>query len=264
MDADELVRDGDGDENDDQEEDEDEEEDDGDDEADRLTPTDGAGAGVDDVEEEDEGDEDEDEEMEEESGEDIGEGDNYHRFDAAARAAAVDAEDSTMGGEEEEQDEEESLVAAGEMPKEPILQPAPSTPKKPEGVSSGKKPASKGSKKRNVLAGDDDEGGSHAANANKRASTTSVGSVPRPPAVTGLTIPFRTVKKAMKLDPDIPIVQNEAAVMVTVAAELFVKNLARESFKGAKRKGRSTIKYEDVAEARTKDPSLSFLETALP
>lgn len=86
----------------------------------------------------------------------------------------------------------------------------------------------------------------------------------RAPAVRGLTIPFRTVKKAMKLDPDIPIVQNEAAIMTTLASELFLKSLAKESHGNAKARGRNTIRYEDVAEARTKKPSLAFLETLLP
>jgi histone H3/H4 len=86
----------------------------------------------------------------------------------------------------------------------------------------------------------------------------------RTPSVAGLTIPFRTVKKAMKLDPDTPIVQNEAAIMTTMAAELFLKSLAKESFRNAKLRGRNTIRYEDIAEARTKNPSLAFLETLLP
>lgn len=86
----------------------------------------------------------------------------------------------------------------------------------------------------------------------------------RAPAVRGLTIPFRTTKKAMKLDPDIPIVQNEAAIMTTLATELFLKDLVSKSFKIAKSRGRSVIKYEDVAEARTKDSAFSFLEMLLP
>lgn len=86
----------------------------------------------------------------------------------------------------------------------------------------------------------------------------------RTPSVAGLTIPFRTVKKAMKLDPDTPIVQNEAAIMTTIAAELFLKRLAKESFHSAKLRGRNTIRYEDIAEARTKNPSMTFLETLLP
>jgi histone H3/H4 len=86
----------------------------------------------------------------------------------------------------------------------------------------------------------------------------------RQPAVLGLTIPFRATKRTMKLDPDIGTVQNEAAILTTLAAELFVKSLATESHIIAKSRGRNTIRYEDLAEARTKDPALSFLATILP
>ena len=86
----------------------------------------------------------------------------------------------------------------------------------------------------------------------------------RTPAVQGLAIPFRAIKRTMKMDPDIGTVQNEAAIMTTMAAELFVKKLASQSHHIAKNKGRNTIRYEDVAEARTKDPALSFLETLIP
>ena len=64
----------------------------------------------------------------------------------------------------------------------------------------------------------------------------------RSPAVKGLTIPFRNVKRTMKLDPDIGTVQNEAAIMTTVAAELFIKSLAKESYQNAKSRGRGTIR----------------------
>ena len=48
--------------------------------------------------------------------------------------------------------------------------------------------------------------------------------------------------QAMKLDPDIPIVQNEAAIMTTMAAELFLKKLAKESQKTCNTRGRNTIR----------------------
>jgi histone H3/H4 len=86
----------------------------------------------------------------------------------------------------------------------------------------------------------------------------------RTPAVQGLSIPFRAMKRTMKMDPDIGTVQNEAAIVTTFAAELFVKKLATQSHMIAKNKGRNTIRYEDVAEARTKDPALAFLEMLLP
>jgi histone H3/H4 len=98
---------------------------------------------------------------------------------------------------------------------------------------------------------------------NKKHSSSGM-AVCRTPSVNGLTIPFRTIKKAMKLDPDIPIVQNEAAIMTTVAVELFLKRLVVKSNQNAKNRGRNTVRYEDVAEARTADKALSFLEPLLP
>ena len=47
----------------------------------------------------------------------------------------------------------------------------------------------------------------------------------------------------MKLDPDIPIVQNEAAIMTTLAAELFLKRLANQSQKICKNRGKNTIRW---------------------
>lgn len=84
------------------------------------------------------------------------------------------------------------------------------------------------------------------------------------PAVKGLTIPFRAVKRTMKIDADVATVQNEAAIVATYAVELFVKKLAKESHRYAKKRGHNTIKYEDVAEARVKNESLAFLDTLLP
>uniref|UniRef100_A0A7S4JRQ4 Transcription factor CBF/NF-Y/archaeal histone domain-containing protein n=1 Tax=Odontella aurita TaxID=265563 RepID=A0A7S4JRQ4_9STRA len=83
-------------------------------------------------------------------------------------------------------------------------------------------------------------------------------------AVKGLTIPFRNIKRTMKNDKDIATVQNEAAIVATCAAELFIKKLAEESHKFAKKHGRNTIRYEDVAEARANNSSLEFLEILLP
>ena len=86
----------------------------------------------------------------------------------------------------------------------------------------------------------------------------------RTPAVQGITIPFRSIKRTMKLDPIIGTVQNEAAILTTLAAELFVEALAKESHQNAKSRGRNTIRYEDVAEARSKNSAYSFLIPLIP
>jgi histone H3/H4 len=52
--------------------------------------------------------------------------------------------------------------------------------------------------------------------------------------------------------------------MLTFASELFLKKLAKQSYKNANNKARHIVRYEDIAEARTNDPALSFLEMLLP
>mmetsp|Transcript_16477 Transcript_16477/g.25844 ORF Transcript_16477/g.25844 Transcript_16477/m.25844 type:complete len:91 (-) Transcript_16477:1682-1954(-) len=68
----------------------------------------------------------------------------------------------------------------------------------------------------------------------------------------------------VKTDKDIGIIQNDAAIVATAALEQFVKDFATKSLALATRKGRNTIKYDDVAEVRASDRSLSFLDMLLP
>ena len=68
----------------------------------------------------------------------------------------------------------------------------------------------------------------------------------------------------MKMDKDIATVQNEAAIVTTFAAELFVTKIAQESHGRAKTRSRNTVRYEDVAEARAGNPAMSFLDTLIP
>ncbi len=84
------------------------------------------------------------------------------------------------------------------------------------------------------------------------------------PSSSGLTIPFRTIKRLMKMDPAVGIVQNDAAIVVAAAAEHFVKEFAVKSLEVARAKGRNIVKYEDVATARANDRSLSFLDLLMP
>ncbi|KAL7486269.1 hypothetical protein ACHAW6_012604 [Cyclotella cf. meneghiniana] len=87
---------------------------------------------------------------------------------------------------------------------------------------------------------------------------------PRQPAVRELTLPYRSIKRTMKLDPSVGIVQNDAAILVTYATELFIKKLAKDSQEISMKKGRGTIKYDDLAEARAKTKAFSFLDMLIP
>jgi len=84
------------------------------------------------------------------------------------------------------------------------------------------------------------------------------------PSVRTLGIPFRAIKRTMKLAPDIATVQNEAAMVTTYATELLLKKLAENACMNAKKRGRNTIRYEDVSEVRSHHEQLNFLETLLP
>lgn len=86
----------------------------------------------------------------------------------------------------------------------------------------------------------------------------------RQPAAKGLFVPFRTVKKIMQQDPDINIIQNDAAIMVTAATGMFLKQFTEKSLESCKKKGRNTIKYDDVAEVRAKNKNYAFLDMLLP
>ncbi|KAK7409540.1 hypothetical protein QQX98_008260 [Neonectria punicea] len=68
---------------------------------------------------------------------------------------------------------------------------------------------------------------------------------------TGQTqLPLSRVKKIISQDPEIGICSNNAAFVITLAAEMFVQHLADESHTQAKleRKPRRNIQYKDVGE----------------
>jgi histone H3/H4 len=53
-------------------------------------------------------------------------------------------------------------------------------------------------------------------------------------------------------------------MVATYAAELFIEKLVKESDSKAKKKGRNTVKYEDLGEVRASHSNLSFLDTLIP
>lgn len=90
------------------------------------------------------------------------------------------------------------------------------------------------------------------------------GEITREPAAKELILPYRAIRRIMKLDKENSTIQIEAAIIATKAAELFVQKMAKESHKHAKEHGRNGIKYEDIAETRATNPNLSFLDNLLP
>ncbi|KAI8926449.1 hypothetical protein BC831DRAFT_456230 [Entophlyctis helioformis] len=68
----------------------------------------------------------------------------------------------------------------------------------------------------------------------------------------------------MKLDKDIQATTADAVYAVTAAAELFLEVLARESFDYARRDGRRSLLYRDVAWAVNDVQEFEFLTEIVP
>jgi histone H3/H4 len=132
-----------------------------------------------------------------------------------------------------------------------------------EGNAAAKASSAKSADKKKTTA---DETTSTPSSSGKRKAVSSPESSAkkRQPAAKGLFVPFRTVKKIMQQDPDINIIQNDAAIMVTAATGLFLKEFTEKSLESCKKKGRNTIKYDDVAEVRAKNKNYAFLDMLLP
>ncbi|OAA68841.1 Histone-fold protein [Cordyceps fumosorosea ARSEF 2679] len=84
---------------------------------------------------------------------------------------------------------------------------------------------------------------------------------------TGQTqLPLSRVKKIIGQDPDVAMCSNNAAFVITLAAEMFIQHLANEAHTQAKldKKPRKNIQYKDVANAVAHQDSLEFLEDTVP
>ena len=89
--------------------------------------------------------------------------------------------------------------------------------------------------------------------------------VPTSRLPTDLT-PVARVKKIIAADDDISNCSNNAAFVITVAAEMFLQHLVEQSYNIVKseRKPRRNIQYRDVANAVSRVENLEFLADVVP
>ncbi|XP_022902491.1 DNA polymerase epsilon subunit 4 [Onthophagus taurus] len=74
-----------------------------------------------------------------------------------------------------------------------------------------------------------------------------------------LRLPLWKVKRIMKIDPDVQVVNKEAAFLVTKATELFIQYLTKSVHKHMDSK-RKTIMKKDFDAAVNDEPNLCFLD----
>ncbi|KAK5165263.1 uncharacterized protein LTR77_009361 [Saxophila tyrrhenica] len=85
--------------------------------------------------------------------------------------------------------------------------------------------------------------------------------------VTGtVALPLARVKKIIATDDDISNCSNNAAFMITVAAEMFLQHLVEQSHNVVKseKKPRRNIQYRDIANAVARVENLEFLTDVVP
>ncbi|KAG0134255.1 histone-fold-containing protein [Tuber indicum] len=91
--------------------------------------------------------------------------------------------------------------------------------------------------------------------------------IPPSEEVTGHSaLPLSRVKKIIRLDDDVNGCSNNAAFLVTIAAEMFVQYLAEQGLKMTygDRKQRKTMQYKDLATAVARVENLEFLADVIP
>jgi histone H3/H4 len=77
-------------------------------------------------------------------------------------------------------------------------------------------------------------------------------------------LPFSRVQKIIKADKDLPMVAKEAAFVISLAAEEFIKRLASASQMIANRENRATVQQRDIATVVRKADEFLFLEEIIP
>ncbi|ODH24659.1 hypothetical protein ACO22_05306 [Paracoccidioides brasiliensis] len=95
----------------------------------------------------------------------------------------------------------------------------------------------------------------------------NISAIPPPEEVSGhAALPLTRIKKIIHLDEDIAQCSNNAAFVIAVATEMFIRYLAEQGYNVVKseRKPRRTIQYKDLATAVSRIDNLEFLADVIP
>ncbi|OJD19362.1 hypothetical protein AJ78_00632 [Emergomyces pasteurianus Ep9510] len=96
---------------------------------------------------------------------------------------------------------------------------------------------------------------------------SNTSAIPPPEEVSGHSaLPLTRIKKIIHLDEDIAQCSSNAAFVIAVATEMFIRYLAEQGHNVVKseRKPRRTIQYKDLATAVSRIDNLEFLADVIP
>ncbi|ORZ13112.1 histone-fold-containing protein [Absidia repens] len=77
-------------------------------------------------------------------------------------------------------------------------------------------------------------------------------------------LPLARVKRIIKEDPDVSLINVEATHCIASATELFMEYLVNEGYSRAQKNKRKTVFYKDLASAVSQTDPLEFLEDVIP
>ncbi|OBZ69003.1 putative transcription factor C16C4.22 [Grifola frondosa] len=77
-------------------------------------------------------------------------------------------------------------------------------------------------------------------------------------------LPFSRVQKILKVDRELPMIQREATLAISIATEDFIKRFAEATQRIADREKRTTVQQRDVATMVRKVDEFTFLEELFP
>ncbi|KAJ2955108.1 hypothetical protein NQZ79_g8843 [Umbelopsis isabellina] len=97
---------------------------------------------------------------------------------------------------------------------------------------------------------------------NAESPTPTTTKIDRTPGTTFL--PIARVKRIIKEDKDVSLINAEATFCVAYATELFMEYLANEGFAKAKKEKRKTVYYKDLASVVNEVDQFEFLEDVIP
>lgn len=97
---------------------------------------------------------------------------------------------------------------------------------------------------------------------NAESPTPTTTKTDRTPGTTFL--PIARVKRIIKEDKDVSLINAEATFCVAYATELFMEYLANEGFAKAKKEKRKTVYYKDLASVVNEVDQFEFLEDVIP
>jgi len=77
-------------------------------------------------------------------------------------------------------------------------------------------------------------------------------------------LPLARIKRIIKTDPDVKLISNDAALLITRATELFIEFLTKQAYENTQAENRKVLHYKDLAKCVATVEVLDFVGDVIP